>query len=101
MELHNNAAGAASTMTIIVRSAVAVLSWEATTRSRHCWPACLLFLIDFQSKYYIGRMISTLNLVVFSNLTNKVAKSLINVDALLSRCLDELAAEVLSKVTTL
>jgi len=40
-------------------------------------------------------------LVVLSYLADEVAECLVNVDALLSRCLDELASKVLCKVTTL
>ena len=39
--------------------------------------------------------------VVLANLPNEVAECLVDVDALLGRRLDELAAEVLRKITTL
>lgn len=40
-------------------------------------------------------------LVVLSYLANEVAECFVDVDALLSRCLDELASKVLCKVTAL
>jgi hypothetical protein len=40
-------------------------------------------------------------LVVLSNLTDEIAERLVDIDTLLSRCLDELAAEMLGKITTL
>ena len=40
-------------------------------------------------------------LVVLANLTDEVSESLINIDTLLCRRLDELAAKMLGKITTL
>ena len=43
----------------------------------------------------------TTYLVVFPDLTNQVGESFVYVDALLRRCLDELAAKVLCEVAAL
>lgn len=56
---------------------------SAATGVSHDGSACLLLL------------------VVLSYLANKVAECFVDVDALLSRCLDELASKVLCKVTAL
>jgi len=42
-----------------------------------------------------------MNLVVFANFANEITESLVHVDALLSRCLDESAPQVFGEVATL
>lgn len=75
---------AASAMVTLISVAVATVDTRsAATRASHHGSACLLLL------------------VVLPYLTDEVAERLVDVNALLSRCLDELAAEVLCKVTAL
>jgi hypothetical protein len=65
----------------------------------------LLFLIAGEkenasiSKFHKGE--DKANLVVFTDFPNEVTESLVHIDALLSRRLDESAPQVLRKITTL
>jgi len=79
-----DAARAASAVGVIV-SAVAgtVGTWRTTTSRWHC------------------RSASELLLVVLADLPHEVAEGFVHVDALFSRCLNKLAAEVLRQITTL
>lgn len=70
-------------VTVMIVPFATVNTRSAVTGAGHNGSACLLFL------------------VVLSYLADKVAERLIDVNALLSRCLDELAAKVLCEVTAL
>jgi len=53
---------------------------------------CMNNVLGMRREYY---------LIILSNLADEVAKRLVNINALLSRCLDELATEMLGKIAAL
>jgi hypothetical protein len=79
---------------------VTVYTRCTSTRTSHRGTASLLFLDNLISDYYIHAMRTT-DLVIFSDLTDEVTESLIDVDSLLGGRLDEFASEVFRQVTTL
>ena len=80
-KLYDNAAGAASAARLLLYA----LLTEATRSGGSAGLAGLALCL----------------LVVLANLTNKLAERLVDVDPLLGRGLDELAAKVLRKITAL
>lgn len=69
---------------LVAPSVVPEKAWASISKSPHIW--------NNEKKSY---------LVVFTDFADEVAKCLVHIDALLSRCLNESAPQMLCKVATL
>ena len=101
--LHYNATTAAATSTVVGGVRVVERAWRTRGTALLTGTAGLLFLgkilVIVIGLQHLG--IEDAHLVVLPDLTDEVSERLIDVDTLLSRGLNKLAAKVLCQVTTL
>jgi hypothetical protein len=82
-KLRKDATTTAATSAFVIRTSLSTVNTREAWSRLASWTSSLLLL------------------VIFANLTDKVGECLVDINALLGRSLDKLAAEMLGKITAL